>query len=60
MMFVHHCSSCDRDQLVFPSMFTGATRAEGGMADAFTCWCGAAQTRLEQPTTTREGHELVA
>lgn len=61
MNFVHHCSSCERDQLIFPSMCTGATRGARGLAVAFTCWCGAAQTHEAAPAAApRERHELAA
>ncbi|WP_162602456.1 hypothetical protein [Nocardioides daejeonensis] len=39
-MFVHHCSSCDKSQLIFPSQVRGVAD-NGGLA--FTCWCGAEQ-----------------
>ena len=29
-MFTHDCSACDRTQLIFPSMITGATRTDAG------------------------------
>lgn len=44
MNFTHHCTACDRTQLIFPSMFTGVTETKGASAVAFTCWCGAAQS----------------
>ena len=44
MNFTHHCTACDRTQLIFPSLFTGVTEVEGQPAVAFTCWCGADQT----------------
>lgn len=43
-MFKHHCSACDRTQLIFWNMGTSATRSEAGIAFTFTCWCGAEQT----------------
>lgn len=45
-MFTHHCSACDRTQLIFPSQGVAATRGEGGIDFTFTCWCGARQTHL--------------
>lgn len=44
MNFTHHCTACDRTQLIFPSMFTGVTEVDGASSVAFTCWCGADQT----------------
>lgn len=40
-MFVHHCTSCDKSQLIFPSQVRGVS--EDGAGLAFTCWCGADQ-----------------
>ena len=51
-MFTHHCTACDRTQLIFPSMVTGVVATERGAAVAFTCWCGATQTMSE-------GHSLI-
>ena len=60
-MFAHDCSSCGKRQLIFVSQVTSLVNTDHGIEVGFTCWCGAAQTRLEQPAaTTREGHELVA
>jgi hypothetical protein len=44
--FTHHCSACDREQLVFDSMFTAVDRTPAGTEIHFTCWCGAPQTAL--------------
>ncbi len=43
-MFDHHCTSCDKRQLIFPSQVTTMTNTEHGIVVAFTCWCGADQT----------------
>lgn len=42
-MFVHHCSACDRRQLIFPSQITGTASQNGEAGLAFTCWCGSDQ-----------------
>jgi hypothetical protein len=51
-MFTHHCTACDRRQLIFPSMVTGVRTTEHGAAVAFTCWCGADQSMSD-------GHSLI-
>ena len=56
--FTHHCTACDREQLVFDSMFTGATRTDAGLQVWFTCWCGAAQTAVRG--AKRDERTLVA
>jgi len=43
-MFDHHCTSCDKRQLVFPSQVAAMTNTEHGIVVAFTCWCGAEQS----------------
>ena len=40
-MFDHHCSACDKRQLIFPSQVTGLANTDDGIVVAFTCWCGA-------------------
>ena len=61
MMFVNHCSACDRDQLVFPSMFTAVARGERGLTITYTCWCGAEQTYPMQAAEGGRGaHRLAA
>ena len=59
-MFTHDCSACDRRQLIFPSMITGATRTEAGTQVAFTCWCGAEQTAVRAAAAKRDQRPLVA
>ena len=56
--FTHHCTACDREQLVFDSMFTGATRIDAGLQVSFTCWCGASQTAVRG--AKRDERTLVA
>jgi hypothetical protein len=61
MMFVNHCSSCERDQLVFPSMFTAVAQGAEGPEITYTCWCGAEQTRAPQVRAAGPtGHRLAA
>lgn len=43
-MFTHHCTSCDKVQLIFPSQFTGVGESDRRAVVHFTCWCGADQT----------------
>ena len=49
----HHCSACDREQLVFDSMFTAVDRTPAGTEIHFTCWCGAPQTALRGAKRTQ-------
>lgn len=53
-MFDHHCTACDRTQLIFPSQVTSLVNTDHGIIVAFECWCGAEQTmatgrRLDAP-----------
>lgn len=43
-MFDHHCTSCHKRQLIFPSQVASMTNTDHGIVVAFTCWCGAEQT----------------
>ncbi len=45
-MFVHHCSSCDRRQLVLPGQIAAIDNTERGIVAHFACWCGAPQSLL--------------
>ena len=45
-MFDHHCTSCDKRQLIFPSQVTSMANTDHGIVVAFTCWCGADQTLI--------------
>ena len=45
-MFDHHCTACDRRQLIFPSQVTSLVNTDHGIIVAFECWCGAEQTML--------------
>lgn len=43
-MFDHHCTSCDKRELIFPSQVVSMTNTDHGIVVGFTCWCGATQT----------------
>jgi hypothetical protein len=43
-MFAHHCTACDKRQLIFPNRVTSVTNTAHGIVVGFTCWCGADQT----------------
>ena len=43
-MFTHHCSACERTQLVFFSQVKSVASAADGAIATFTCWCGAQQS----------------
>ena len=58
-MFTHDCTACDRTQLIFPSMITGATRIDAGTQVTFECWCGAPQTAI-RVGATRDDRDMVA
>lgn len=60
-MFSHHCTACDRTQLIFTSQVTGLTNDELGIAVSFTCWCGSEQTKLTgKAAGARAARTLVA
>jgi hypothetical protein len=43
-VFKHHCSACDRTQLIFPSQVSSVASGADGAIATFTCWCGAEQS----------------
>ncbi|WGX97154.1 hypothetical protein [Nocardioides sp. L-11A] len=45
-MFTHHCTSCERRELIFPDQLTGLDNVADGFQVHFTCWCGAPQTHF--------------
>ena len=45
-MFDHHCTACEKRQLIFPSQVTAMVNTEHGILVGFTCWCGAEQTMV--------------
>ena len=54
-MFTHHCTACDKTQLIFFSQVTGLADTEHGTAVTFTCWCGSEQTWDAAPRSTDAG-----
>lgn len=52
-MFDHHCTACDKRQLIFPSQITAMTNTEQGIVVSFTCWCGDDQTMTTGRATAR-------
>ena len=46
LMFDHHCTACDKRQLIFPRQVTSLVNTDHGIIVALTCWCGADQTLL--------------
>ena len=45
-MFDHHCTACDRTQLIFTSQVTSLVNTDHGIVVGFTCWCGSEQTMV--------------
>ena len=43
-MFAHHCTACDRSQLIFSSQVTGLVNTDHGIVVSFRCWCGSEQS----------------
>ncbi|MGZ5399607.1 MAG: hypothetical protein ACXWDL_14535 [Nocardioides sp.] len=43
-MFTHHCTACDRRQLIFPSQVLGLVNTEHGIVVSVRCWCGSEQS----------------
>ena len=58
-MFDHHCTACDRRQLIFPSQVTSLDNTDHGIVVRFTCWCGADQ-RLVTGKAARAGRVALA
>lgn len=59
-MFDHHCTACDKRQLIFPGQVTGLTNTDHGIVVAFTCWCGADQTMVTGQAATRAAKVTLA
>lgn len=59
-MFTHHCTACDRTQLIFPSQVLSITSAEGGYEIAHECWCGATQIQFVKTGRAASAREVVA
>jgi hypothetical protein len=45
-VFAHHCTACDRRQLIFPGQLDRIDNTHHGMVVSFRCWCGAEQTTV--------------
>ena len=52
-MFDHHCTACDRRQLIFPSQVTDLANTGHGIVVAFVCWCGSEQSLRTGKGATR-------
>ena len=59
-MFDHHCTSCDKRQLIFPSQVTTMANTEHGIVVAFTCWCGSEQTLVTGRASAKAAVRLAA
>lgn len=59
-MFDHHCTTCAKRQLIFPSQITAMTNTEQGIVVSFTCWCGAEQTMTTGRAAARSGKVTLA
>ncbi|WP_205473234.1 hypothetical protein [Nocardioides sp. SYSU D00038] len=59
-MFDHHCSACDRRQLIFPSQVTSLVNTDRGIVLAFTCWCGSEQTQVTGRAATAADRVVAA
>lgn len=46
-MFTHHCTACDRRQLIFASQVLGLANTDHGIiVVSFRCWCGSEQSQV--------------
>jgi hypothetical protein len=52
-VFVHHCTECDRRQLVFPGQVRSIDNTDHGIVVGFRCWCGAEQQLVTGRTGSR-------
>ena len=59
-MFDHHCTACDKTQLIFPSQVTSLVNTEHGIIMAFTCWCGSEQTLVTGRASAKAAVRLAA
>jgi hypothetical protein len=63
-VFTHHCTACERRQLMFVRQITDVAPVAGGLEVTFTCWCGVEQTGvladLTATSTRSVGGDLVA
>lgn len=42
-MFAHHCTGCDRSQLISVGRVDRIDNTDRGIVVAFRCWCGTQQ-----------------
>jgi hypothetical protein len=59
-MFDHHCTACDKRQLIFPSQVTAMSNTDRGIVVAFVCWCGAEQSMVTGRAATRVSKQTLA
>ena len=59
-MFTHHCTACNRRQLILPSQVTRLDNTDRGIDVTFTCWCGSEQSLLTGRAARRPHVTLVA
>jgi hypothetical protein len=62
-VFQHHCTACDRTQLMFPGQVRSLTNTDHGIELRFQCWCGAEQllvTGRKAPKGARRRHVVAA
>lgn len=45
-MFDHHCTACEKRQLVFPGQVKSIANTDHGIVVRFACWCGADQVMV--------------
>jgi len=45
-VFDHHCTACERRQLIFSSQVTSLGNTDHGIVVEFVCWCGSEQALL--------------
>ena len=59
-MFDHHCTACDKRQLIFSSQVTAMSNTDRGIVVAFTCWCGAEQNMVTGRKATPANKQTLA
>lgn len=58
-MFQHHCTACDRTELICASQIRALTNTERGIEVRFECWCGAEQLIISGRRAARtSGHAV--
>jgi hypothetical protein len=59
-VFQHHCTACDRTELIFPSMLRSLANTDHGIELRFECWCGAEQSVLSGRNAQEKSREQSA